>query len=265
MAKSLLPKTIKALEEFKENLLNYKNYDEIADISFPTNLYLTIFDEIYQIVRLEYIKVREPYFAPEPDVNYDKSNVDYFYSHEDIKAFHHIRAEIVIISSMHTQIMLDILKADIKEAKKDSILFSDFLRNLSLKSYEPNNPKYLLLAFDFALRQGRAAAKWQNIQVQKDIYPFLKYTLSENCRLNHKEVGLDGIVRKIDDPFWDKFYPPNNLMCSCCVKQLTQMEAENKNFDIQIDENMFNISEDFQRNVGKDFTIFCDFIDELFP
>lgn len=70
-----------------------------------------------------------------------------------------------------------------------------------------------------------AAGEWERTQRNKDFLPFLVYTLStaERKRLEHE--GWVGFVAPVDDPIWNRLYPPNGWGCMCGVRQLSRSEA----------------------------------------
>lgn len=59
---------------------------------------------------------------------------------------------------------------------------------------------------------------------------------------------LDGIIKPIDDAFWDRWYPPSDWRCRCDVVATTE-PVTNENID-QLPK------PEFQGNVGKDGEIF---------
>lgn len=70
-----------------------------------------------------------------------------------------------------------------------------------------------------------AAGEWERTERNKAFLPFLVYELStaERKRLEHK--AWVGIVAPVDDPIWDRLYPPNGWLCQCRVRQISRREA----------------------------------------
>ncbi|TAA54827.1 phage minor head protein [Shinella sp. JR1-6] len=70
-----------------------------------------------------------------------------------------------------------------------------------------------------------AAGEWERTERNKAFLPFLVYELStaERKRLEHK--GWVGIVAPVDDPIWNRLYPPNGWLCKCRVRQISRREA----------------------------------------
>lgn len=66
-----------------------------------------------------------------------------------------------------------------------------------------------------------AASEWQAIDATKDDFPALEYqgVDDEGTRTTHKE--LFGVVRRVSDPFWATWYPPNDWGCRCWVVQIS--------------------------------------------
>lgn len=74
-------------------------------------------------------------------------------------------------------------------------------------------------------RTAHAAGEWERTERNKAFLPFLVYTLSraERKRLEHQ--NWVGIVAPVDDPIWDRLYPPNGWGCQCGVRQISRREA----------------------------------------
>ncbi len=73
---------------------------------------------------------------------------------------------------------------------------------------------------DLTIKQGQTVNDWYLYDEQKDVLPYLKYVTAKDERVRHSHVLLDGIIKKVDDPFWDNYLPLNGYRCRCTVEQL---------------------------------------------
>lgn len=73
--------------------------------------------------------------------------------------------------------------------------------------------------YDTAVRQTRMAANWQKYEAKKKLYPNLRYVMSKAAKPDEKHLSYVGIVRPVDDPFWNVHLPPNRWRCQCSVEQ----------------------------------------------
>jgi len=75
----------------------------------------------------------------------------------------------------------------------------------------------------FALAQ--SARQWKDIDEVKDVFTHLRYITKEDehVRANHRP--LNGIIRPVDDPFWDTHFPPVDWNCRCTWEQLMREEV----------------------------------------
>ncbi|WP_410221925.1 phage minor head protein [Pedobacter sp.] len=79
---------------------------------------------------------------------------------------------------------------------------------------------WLKTEYDLAVSGGQMAAKWDQIQKQKDLFPYLQLEAVEDSHTTALCKKLDGTVRHVDDPFWQLYYPPNHYNCRSTVRQL---------------------------------------------
>lgn len=77
------------------------------------------------------------------------------------------------------------------------------------------NGGYLAAEYNFAVQCGISAQNWQDIEENADVYPNLEYSTIGDSRVRPEHKALDGIVRPINDEFWNKYYPPNGWHCRC--------------------------------------------------
>lgn len=94
------------------------------------------------------------------------------------------------------------------------------------KVVQLGSPRRLRTIYWANIRSAHAAGEWERTQRNKRFLPFLVYTLSgaERRRIEHE--GWVGTVLPIDDPWWNRHYPPNGWGCQCGVRQVSQREAE---------------------------------------
>ena len=87
------------------------------------------------------------------------------------------------------------------------------------KVFDTYNKNYLTAEYNSAIAQGRTASIWQEIEREKDIYPQLQYETVGDDRVRPEHAALDGIIKPVDDRFWNVWMPPNGWNCRCDVIQ----------------------------------------------
>ena len=63
------------------------------------------------------------------------------------------------------------------------------------------------------IQNAYAHGRWLHQQQNKDKRPYLEYFAINDKRTRPSHLALDGVIRHIDDPFWQKYYPPNGFRC----------------------------------------------------
>lgn len=149
-----------------------------------------------------------------------------------------------------------------KEGFKRS--FSQFKKDADV-IFTKYNKEWLRTEFDTTISQARSAARWADIQEDKETLTMLQYQTAGDERVRDEHLAWEGIVRPVDDPFWDGHMPPNGFNCRCIVTQhetgskrttnlKTHLQKVQKKFPkIKTLKNKDNL---FEMNAGKDQFIF---------
>lgn len=103
--------------------------------------------------------------------------------------------------------------------------------------------------YDTAVRQARMASKWKKIEQNKHLYPNLKYLHTKAAHPDPVHLKYVGIIRPVDDPFWDTHYPPSRWRCQCDVEQVDDEPTD-------IPANLPPVPADFAFNSGKTGQVF---------
>jgi SPP1 gp7 family putative phage head morphogenesis protein len=111
---------------------------------------------------------------------------------------------------------------------------------------------WLQAEYDLAVAGGQMGATWSRAEANKAALPLMQYNTAGDSRVRQAHIELDGVVRPVDDPFWDYWYPPNGWGCRCDVQslaigQVTPMEKVIIPDDVPLM---------FQTNLGKAGLIF---------
>lgn len=100
-----------------------------------------------------------------------------------------------------------------------------------IKHVQLGSPRRLDTIYWANTRTAYAAGAWERAQRTKSTSPYFKYMLgpSEVHRPEHE--ALEGTILPVDDPFWEKMFPPNGWGCMCWVMQLTRDQAAALGYD----------------------------------
>ena len=102
--------------------------------------------------------------------------------------------------------------------------FIDF-KKLVLAKYETYNKTWLKTEYEFIVESAKAAKRWTKIQANKELFDLLEYVTAGDDRVRPSHKALDGIIRKVDDPFWNKYYPPWEWRCRCTTKSYSSEDV----------------------------------------
>jgi SPP1 gp7 family putative phage head morphogenesis protein len=98
--------------------------------------------------------------------------------------------------------------------------FDDFRAEVD-KMNVKYNQNWLRTEYNQAVASSQCAARWTDFEKHSKSMPFLQYqaVMDGNTRAEH--AALNGVIKRVDSDFWDKYYPPNGWGCRCEVIQLT--------------------------------------------
>ena len=145
--------------------------------------------------------------------------------------------------------------------------FTEF-RTDAKKIFDKYNDDWLKTEFETVVANAQAADQWIDIQKDKKTLPLLKYVTAGDERVRPQHAAWDGIVKPVDDPFWDTRTPPADWRCRCVLIQLEEGEEEITNLGERLEKvkretkgeitSLDNDSELFANNPGKTTFIFKD-------
>lgn len=136
-----------------------------------------------------------------------------------------VRSNIFAFSAAKTLTEFKELSQLLIDSDNEFTTFNEFYKQAT-EINKLHNQQYLQTEHSYAIAASQMAAQWQNMQKIKQELPYLKYLTVGDDRVRDTHKDLDGITLHIDDPFWDKYYPPNGWGCRCDVVQISKTDAK---------------------------------------
>lgn len=135
---------------------------------------------------------------------------------KDLELLQELRENIYMFSAAKTFQEVKQISSFLVDESGNRRSFSDF-NKLGEKEYDKWNKTYAQSEYNTAIAQATMASKWNGIQANKDLLPYLTYsTIGDACDIC---APLDGMTAKVDDPIWSSVYPANHFNCMCIVTQ----------------------------------------------
>ena len=174
-----------------------------------------------------------------------------------------LQKNVFYFSGMKTHAQMQELSSKLLDDKgkiKPLVNFQQDAKKLN----ETYNDNYLRAERNFATRSAQTAAKWSKYEQGKDRYD-LRYLTDNGPNVRDSHRALEFTTLPVDDPFWDKYTPPNGYNCHCFLVQVRKgeypvsdsQEAQNKGdaATAQIGKDGKNRGEIFRFNPGKDMKV----------
>lgn len=137
----------------------------------------------------------------------------------------------------------------------ENIKWVDF-KAMAGKVFDEFNINYLKAEYQTAVGQSQMAKAWVNVIENKDLFPMIEYKTQKDGRVRDAHAMLDGVVRPVNDPFWNYYMPKNGWNCRCFI---VTHSKETKETEIPKDIPEWGskeFPEIFKMNPGKDKIIF---------
>jgi SPP1 gp7 family putative phage head morphogenesis protein len=84
------------------------------------------------------------------------------------------------------------------------------------------------LIFEANMRSAHMAGRWQQLQANKAVRPYLEYRTAGDARVRPMHRAWDGLIFHLDDAFWDTHYPPCGWRCRCTVRAFGASEMADR-------------------------------------
>lgn len=105
---------------------------------------------------------------------------------------------------------------ELNQLFRQSSSFDEFLE-LARQKVEVFNGEWLETEYTTAVLTGEAAATYNRLKAQTDIFPYWKYTTAGDHLVRPAHQLLEGLVLPANDPRWKKLFPPNGWKCRCYI------------------------------------------------
>lgn len=117
-----------------------------------------------------------------------------------------------------------------------------------LQLVELGTPRRLKTIYQTNTQSAYNAGRWeiQAEDIERRPYLMLIEVVDPSSRPDH--VEMSGSIARVDDPFWNAWYPPNGFNCRGRTRSLSQKQAEDRKIEIKSDKKP---DQGFAGNPGK--------------
>ena len=134
-----------------------------------------------------------------------------------------LRNNIWTFSGAKTWQQINEMSAFLLDENGNERTFKEY-KDYAKKTFNDYNVNYLRTEINHAQGSGQMADKWQQIDDEKDIFPYLKYVTAGDERVRSSHKALNGVIKRVDSPFWNENSPLNGWNCRCDLVQLDEAE-----------------------------------------
>lgn len=149
------------------------------------------------------------------------------------------RKVFTVAKAMRMDVLQDI-RGMLDKAMQEGITFQQFKKELSPrlrakgwwgkaevegKVVQLGSPYRLRTIFQTNLQSSLSAGRWKAFEDNKDDRPYLKYVAVMDGSTTNICINLDGVIKPVDDSFWNINAPPNHWNCRSRLRPFTVTQA----------------------------------------
>jgi SPP1 gp7 family putative phage head morphogenesis protein len=184
------------------------------------------------------------------------------FTESDLELLTNLRENIYMFSAAKTYQQVKEMTEALVNEKGTVVSFGEF-KEAAGEIFDLYNSTWLKTEYDTAIGQAQESVKWESIEKNKEVLPYLRYSAVMDANTSEICAPLDGIVAPVDDPIWNTIAPLNHFNCRCLLEQLDKEEGEKKETpdgekNEKVNEVKGEMQDVFKMNAGKDGYIFKD-------
>lgn len=187
------------------------------------------------------------------EIGFDGNLADFGIDSTRFRTMQFMTRNVFVFSGFKTHRQLSEISQLLFDEKGNIVPFNSFLQAVK-RVNNTYNVHYLNAEYNHAVASSQMAVNWQNYMDNIDVAPFLKYVTAGDERVREEHRGLDGTIKRKDDPFWRTWYPPNGWNCRCDVIELVGSDQGEVEPAFLPDKQPLM----FKNNVGIDGVVFPD-------
>lgn len=162
------------------------------------------------------VKLVAEYLTESVFKGFGKTFDDVDYLSSDFKKLLHLENDVYQFSAAKNYQQLKSMTEALMDGKGGIKPFTEF-RNMAIDISNEYCGAWLQTEYDTAIGSAQMAGKWQYFEDNKNAVDLLRYETVGDSRVRKAHKQLDGVIRKVDDDFWNTYYPPNGFNCRCDV------------------------------------------------
>ena len=238
-------------DEYIQQLILSIFQGDITEYDLPENLYYSIADYLKKGLYKGYgVSIS----SLTKQINLKAAEFDL----SDLELLSELRTNIYMFSAAKTYSQVKGMTEKLISDKGTIRPFSDFKADAE-QIFEQYNDTWLKTEYDTAIGQGTEAVRWNGIEKNKDILPYLRYSaIGDACEICQP---LDGLTAPVEDAVWDTVAPLNHFNCLCILEQLDDKEGKEKETDEEernktVEDVSGKMNDVFKMNAGRDGYVF---------
>ena len=183
---------------------------------------------------------------------YGKTLADVDWNTPDAKTLQKLTENVFQFSASKDFHILSDMTAALKGSDGKMRSFDEFQAEVD-KMNVKYNQNWLRTEYNQAVASSQCAARWTDFEKHSKSMPFLQYqaVMDGNTRAEH--AALNGVIKRVDSDFWDKYYPPNGWGCRC---EVIQLPGKNHKETPAKDMKFCKVDDMWKVNVGKKGVVF---------
>lgn len=148
-----------------------------------------------------------------------------------------LRSLAFTVSNLETLRQVEIVQRSLQNAMSEGLNFNewknqldtDTIRNLSRSRLETVYRTNSASVYNKSTRYNA---------VTSNVTPYLMFSAVGDSRTRPQHADLDGIIKRGDSPFWNKYTPPLGFNCRCRIIPISKKEAEKRGISRKSENNL---------------------------